>query len=65
MLTPARTRPQGTPRNPVDRPRRRPYAAAVQVDTENPTGAFGLYRRLGFAPVRTRVQWACTLQPVP
>ena len=39
--------------------------AGLQVDTENPTGAFGLYRRLGFAPVRTRVQWACTLQPVP
>jgi mycothiol synthase len=34
--------------------------AGLQVDTENPTGAFGLYQRLGFAPVRTRVQWACT-----
>ncbi|SHN87938.1 Ribosomal protein S18 acetylase RimI [Geodermatophilus obscurus] len=39
--------------------------AGLQVDTENPTGAFGLYRRLGFAPVRTRVQWARTLPPVP
>src|ERR671916_1255275 len=29
MLTAARTRPQGIPRNPVDRPHRRPYAAAV------------------------------------
>jgi mycothiol synthase len=38
--------------------------AGLQVDTENPTGAFGLYRRLGFAPVRTRVQWACTRPPV-
>ena len=34
--------------------------AGLQVDTENPTGAFGLYQRLGFRPVRTRVQWACT-----
>jgi ribosomal protein S18 acetylase RimI-like enzyme len=39
--------------------------AGLQVDTENPTGAFGLDRRLGSAPVRTRVQWVCTLQPVP
>jgi mycothiol synthase len=38
--------------------------AGLQVDTENPTGAFGLYRRLGFTPVRTRVQWACSLPPV-
>jgi ribosomal protein S18 acetylase RimI-like enzyme len=38
--------------------------AGLQVDTENPTGAFGLYQRLGFAPVRTRVQWACTRPPV-
>ena len=37
--------------------------AGLQVDTENPTGAFGLYQRLGFAPVRTRVQWACTRPP--
>ena len=37
--------------------------AGLQVDTENPTGAFGLYRRLGFTPVRTRVQWACTRLP--
>lgn len=39
--------------------------AGLQVDTENPTGAFGLYRRLGFTPVRTRVQWARTLPSVP
>jgi ribosomal protein S18 acetylase RimI-like enzyme len=39
--------------------------AGLQVDTENPTGAFGLYRRLGFAPIRTRVQWARTCPPVP
>ncbi|MGY1682278.1 GNAT family N-acetyltransferase [Geodermatophilus sp. SYSU D01176] len=39
--------------------------AGLQVDTENPTGAFGLYRRLGFTPVRTRVQWARALPPVP
>jgi mycothiol synthase len=38
--------------------------AGLQVDTENPTGALGLYRRLGFTPVRTRVQWARTLPPV-
>lgn len=38
--------------------------AGLQVDTENPTGAFGLYQRLGFAPVRTRVQWACARPPV-
>ncbi|WP_448611869.1 GNAT family N-acetyltransferase [Geodermatophilus sp. URMC 60] len=37
--------------------------AGLQVDTENPTGAFGLYHRLGFAPVRTRVQWARTRPP--
>ena len=37
--------------------------AGLQVDTENPTGAFGLYRQLGFTPVRTRVQWACTRLP--
>ncbi len=37
--------------------------AGLQVDTENPTGAFGLYRRLGFTPVRTRVQWTCTRPP--
>ena len=37
--------------------------AGLQVDTENPTGAFGLYQRLGFTPVRTRVQWACTRPP--
>jgi mycothiol synthase len=37
--------------------------AGLEVDTENPTGAFGLYRRLGFTPVRTRVQWACTHPP--
>src|SRR3712207_5563485 len=34
--------------------------AGLQVDTGNPTGAFGLYQRLGFTRVRTRVQWACT-----
>ena len=39
--------------------------AGLGVDTENPTGAFGLYHRLGLAPVRTRVQWARTLPPVP
>jgi mycothiol synthase len=38
--------------------------AGLQVDTENPTGAFGLYQRLGFAPVRTRVQWVCARPPV-
>ncbi|WNV76671.1 N-acetyltransferase [Geodermatophilus sp. DSM 44513] len=38
--------------------------AGLQVDTENPTGAFGLYRRLGFAEIRTRAQWACTRPPV-
>ncbi|MGY1762324.1 GNAT family N-acetyltransferase [Geodermatophilus sp. SYSU D00779] len=37
--------------------------AGLQVDTENPTGAFGLYQRLGFTRVRTRVQWASTRLP--
>ena len=36
----------------------------LQVDTANPTGALGLYQRLGFAPVRTRVQWTLTSPPV-
>ncbi|WP_233517671.1 GNAT family N-acetyltransferase [Geodermatophilus marinus] len=38
--------------------------AGLQVDTENPTGALGLYRRLGFTPVRTRTDWARVLPPV-
>ncbi len=37
----------------------------LQVDTENPTGAFALYQRLGFRPIRTRVQWARTSPAVP
>ena len=37
--------------------------AGLQVDTESPTAAFGLYQRLGFAPIRTRVQWTRTLPP--
>lgn len=39
--------------------------AGLQVDTENPTGAFGLYQRLGFAPIRTRVEWALTCPAAP
>jgi mycothiol synthase len=31
--------------------------AGLQVDSENPTGAPALYRRLGFEPVRTRTSW--------
>jgi ribosomal protein S18 acetylase RimI-like enzyme len=37
--------------------------AGLQVDSENSTGAPALYRRLGFAPVRTRTSWAATLPP--
>jgi ribosomal protein S18 acetylase RimI-like enzyme len=35
--------------------------AGLQVDSENPTGAPALYRRLGFGPVRTRTSWAVSL----
>ncbi|MGY1703899.1 GNAT family N-acetyltransferase [Geodermatophilus sp. SYSU D00697] len=38
--------------------------SGLQVDSENPTGAPALYRRLGFAPVRTRTSWARCLTPV-
>jgi mycothiol synthase len=31
--------------------------AALGVDAENPTGALGLYERLGFRPVRTFVTY--------
>jgi mycothiol synthase len=37
--------------------------AGLQVDTENPTGAPSVYRRLGFAPVRTRTSWAFCRSP--
>jgi mycothiol synthase len=37
--------------------------AGLQVDSENSTGAPALYRRLGFAPVRTRTSWAHCLPP--
>jgi mycothiol synthase len=37
--------------------------AGLQVDTENPTGAPSVYRRLGFEPVRTRTAWAFTRPP--
>ncbi|MGY1624282.1 GNAT family N-acetyltransferase [Geodermatophilus sp. SYSU D00965] len=39
--------------------------AGLQVDSENSTGAPAVYRRLGFAPVRTRTSWATTLPPAP
>jgi len=32
--------------------------AVLQVDSENPTGAAGLYRRLGFATVHREIRWA-------
>jgi mycothiol synthase len=38
--------------------------AGLQVDTESPTGAPALYRRLGFAPARTRTSWAYPMPPV-
>jgi mycothiol synthase len=38
--------------------------ASLDVDTENPTGAFGLYERLGFRTDRTWTSWALPLQPV-
>ncbi|WP_051683956.1 GNAT family N-acetyltransferase [Blastococcus sp. URHD0036] len=38
--------------------------AALDVDTENSTGAFGLYERLGFRTDRTWTSWALPLRPV-
>ncbi|MBB3082902.1 GNAT family N-acetyltransferase [Geodermatophilus sabuli] len=38
--------------------------AGLQVDTANATGAPALYRRMGFATVRTRTEWAYSLSPV-
>lgn len=32
--------------------------ATLDVDSENPSGAMGLYERLGFAPTRRFVRWA-------
>ena len=39
-------------------------AAALQVDSENVTGALGLYEGLGFGRRRTQIQWALALPPV-
>ena len=39
--------------------------AGLDVDTENATGAFGLYERLGFRTARTRTAWAHALPPLP
>jgi ribosomal protein S18 acetylase RimI-like enzyme len=33
------------------------------VDSGNPTGAVGVYERLGFRTVRTRVTWSLALTP--
>jgi ribosomal protein S18 acetylase RimI-like enzyme len=38
--------------------------AALDVDTENTTGAMGLYERVGFRTVRTRTAWAYPLAPL-
>ncbi|WP_233498677.1 GNAT family N-acetyltransferase [Blastococcus sp. TF02A-26] len=39
--------------------------ASLDVDTENTTGAFGLYERLGFRTDRTWTSWALALPPLP
>ncbi len=33
--------------------------ATLDVDTENPTGAFGLYERMGFRPTHRSAAWDC------
>ncbi len=33
--------------------------ASLEVDTENPTGALGLYERMGFHPTHRSVAWDC------
>ncbi|MEX5718511.1 GNAT family N-acetyltransferase [Geodermatophilus maliterrae] len=38
--------------------------AALDVDTENTTGAFGLYERVGFRTARTHVAYAYPLAPL-
>ncbi|MCA0144310.1 GNAT family N-acetyltransferase [Blastococcus sp. LR1] len=38
--------------------------AALDVDSENVTGALRLYEALGFGTVRTRVSWSLSLPPV-
>ncbi|MQA32302.1 GNAT family N-acetyltransferase [Modestobacter roseus] len=38
--------------------------AGLQVDSENVTGALGLYESLGFATARTQVSWSRLLGPV-
>jgi mycothiol synthase len=38
--------------------------AGLQVDSENVTGALGLYEGLGFRTVRARISWALDLPPV-
>jgi mycothiol synthase len=38
--------------------------AALEVDSENVTGALGLYERLGFGTARTHVAWSRTLPPL-
>lgn len=37
------------------------HYAALDVDTENPTGALGLYERMGYKPVRSSMAWDKTL----
>ena len=38
--------------------------AALDVDSENSTGALALYERVGFGTVRTRTAWAFAVPPV-
>jgi ribosomal protein S18 acetylase RimI-like enzyme len=37
--------------------------ASLDVDSENPTGAMALYRKMGYAPVNTSLAWDKVLQP--
>ncbi|WP_236834261.1 N-acetyltransferase [Blastococcus sp. KM273129] len=37
---------------------------ALDVDSDNVTGALRLYESLGFSTVRTRVAWSLSLPPV-
>ncbi len=39
--------------------------AALDVDTENSTGALALYERVGFRTTRVRTAWAYGIAPVP
>jgi ribosomal protein S18 acetylase RimI-like enzyme len=39
-------------------------AAGLEVDSENGTGALGLYERLGFTTRRTHASWTRHLDPL-